>query len=113
MDTLGKHANTLLDKGTQLLNDHMDEIGSAANQFIDQQADKYTKKASNKMDSYGRKKGSGGISTTMLQGALQQAKRQKRQRVQSQMRTLGNSDQIAQMVAAARRSAATRNAQYK
>ncbi len=59
VDTLGKHANTLLDKGTQLLNDHMDEIGSAANQFIDQQADKYTKKASNKMDSYGRKKGSG------------------------------------------------------
>jgi hypothetical protein len=60
VDTLGKHANTLLDKGTQLLNDHMDEIGSAANQFIDQQADKYTKKASDKMDSYGRKKkGSG------------------------------------------------------
>jgi len=111
VDTLGRHANTLLDKGTQLLNDHMDEIGSAANQFIDQQADKYTKKASDKMASYGRKKGSGGISTVMLQGALQQAKQQKRQRVQSQMRAFGNThrDQISQMVAAARRG----NAQYK
>ena len=60
VDTLGKHANTLLDKGSQLLNDHMDEFGDMANKFVDQQAEKYAQKASDKMDSYGKKKkGSG------------------------------------------------------